>query len=228
MFRGANGIGMWAKIMTFLTIVGIAVNVLLVAYTSNSFRDSVIIPMWAGNDRCDGAALSGATSWYAVGNRCEGPNATSDAPCLSDEARALGLQIEWYANCPRNWRNCYAHIGGVEWLPARAYLSVNHSTTSPYVDKGLCDASSPLFNEAHCHLCKERMVSVDKGLLMFVLILEHALVIAVLAARSAFYDKPEWVQRAEAYENARMSSDHVSASVSSMRRQTSRSSACSA
>jgi hypothetical protein len=212
---------MWQKIIAFLTVAGIGVNVLLVAYTSNSLRDSLIIPMLAGYDRCDGVALSGTVSrWYSNGMQgCGSANVTRDAPCLSDEARALDLQIEWYADCPRNWRNCDAQIGGEEWLPATSYLTPKHSTTKPYLEAGLCDPSSSLYNEPHCHLCKERLLKVDYGLLIFVLLLEHALLMAVLVARNTASGKPGWVKRAEAFESARTASENVRES--SMRRQTS-------
>ena len=42
------------------------------------------------------------------------------------------------ADCPRNYINCYASIGGVEWLPALEYLSSTATTTQNYERDGLC------------------------------------------------------------------------------------------
>ena len=60
------------------------------------------------------------------------PAATSAAELaqLSDESKATGGTIAWSAPCAVNYRNCYADIGSVPWLPAAELLDFSSDSKS--------------------------------------------------------------------------------------------------
>ena len=109
-----------------------------------------------------------------------------------------GSQVSYEASCERNYRNCFADIGGVEWLPASVYLSDLYEVTQSYHAYGLCNATSPLYNAAHCALCDKRTGEVYLALLLFVLVLEHLLVACKLGLVLAIPERPVWVRKSEA------------------------------
>jgi hypothetical protein len=60
-----------------------------------------------------------------------------------------------FANgCDASSRACFAEIGGVDWLPADTYLPPDAVTTMSYMDEGLCNDDSVLYEEKHCDLSR--------------------------------------------------------------------------
>ena len=108
------------------------------------------------------------------------------------------VNASWISECRENYRACYEHIGGVDWLPGVTYLHPDAAHTQPYMERGLCEEGSALYNQAHCDVCQLRMGSVSFYLIMFVLVLEHILVLLKFVLAWGVPDTPRWVTRAEA------------------------------
>ncbi|KAL1528084.1 hypothetical protein AB1Y20_009450 [Prymnesium parvum] len=178
-WEGADGIGNWRRVLQVYAWLAILVNVLLVGYASNGVRDHIVIPAAAALDDVD----------------C--PPATSNS-LLSDEGRALGLNISWEGDCVRNYINCYTDIGRETWLPAQTYLDQSYERSQSYMSEGLCNPKSLLYNKDHCALCKERTAQVEGGLLLFVLVVEHILVALKFIVLWLIPDKPAFVREKEA------------------------------
>lgn len=128
----------------------------------------------------------------------EGCAAATSADYISDEAKHLGLDIAYDADCVRNYRNCYAKIGGVEWLPAVSYLSLDDMTTREYLDDGLCNHNSTLYNQLHCATCRYRREQVSNRLAWLLIVTEHIFLMAQIFAKMAVPSKPNWVVTEEA------------------------------
>ena len=66
--------------------------------------------------------------------------------------------------CLENYYDCYAEIGGVDWLPAYAYLPGNATVSVEYFVYGICNEDSTLYNSLHCEVCtgnrRHRMAKV--------------------------------------------------------------------
>ena len=58
-------------------------------------------------------------------------------------AEFLGLQYSIYDQCLENYYDCYAEIGGVDWLPAYTYLPSNATVSVQFYNYGICKPDSP-------------------------------------------------------------------------------------
>jgi hypothetical protein len=170
-FKGAADIGKWRLILHSLSWLAIVVNAAVLVFSSTALRDRIVIPSLADSE-CAGA---------------------QDAGALSDEARALGLNISWASDCVRNYLNCYAKIGGVAWLRGVDYLSPEDTTSRKYVEDGLCSPGSPLFHVAHCKSCKARRGEVSTSLMWGFIVIEHTLILAKLLIWLLMPGEPRWV-----------------------------------
>ena len=178
-YRAAKDIGAWSGVLRFLSWLSLLTNTLLIAFTSQGIRDELLIPSMV-DKTCD---------------------STDDPFFLSDRAKAghsAFTNTSWISDCQENYYNCYESIGGVEWLPGTTFLDEDSAIALPYVGKGLCNKDSLLYNEAHCETCQVRMAAVGFYLIMFVLVLEHSLVLLKFALAWGVPDEPRWVTRAEA------------------------------
>ena len=177
-YQGSSGIGRWKTIMQTISWIAVIVNALILTYTSDATRDEIVISAITGAAECAPAF---------------------DPAHLSDEARALGLNISLYSDCARNYKNCFAQIGGEEWLPALEYLAMSDATTREYFEFGLCAEGSALYNQAHCDLCTERRQTVAVVLAWIFIGIEHVLVLTKLLMRLVLPEKPRWVIIEEAH-----------------------------
>lgn len=187
---GADDIGSWKLVMQVFSWLAIAVNVLVVAYASNGARDYIAVPFVAHLSTCE---------------------LTLDDGLISDEARHFGLTTSWTSSCPDNYRNCFVEIGSVEWLPAGRFLDPLEETSQPYLGDGLCNPASALYNADHCALCHERSAETYLALSIFVIVVEHLLILLKLAMGCLVPNEPATVRRNEArakfvLENMRKSS----------------------
>ena len=126
---------------------------------------------------------------------------TTDPSEMTHEAlfnRTSGVGVAWRSDCADNWLSCYAQIGGEEWLPAKTYLSSQELTSLPYYNNGLCNSNSPLYNEAHCDMCEERMQRTTLALAVCAVLLEHILIVVKLLVLWCAPSTPYWVVAAEA------------------------------
>eukprot|EP00966_Prymnesium_polylepis_P320677 7377051-Prymnesium_polylepis.1 len=176
-YEGADGIGAWAPVLRTYSWIALVINVLVVAYATNSVRDYIVIPQ------------------YATLSTCE---TTTDDSLISTEARFFGQQTSWKSSCAENYRNCFVDIGAVSWLPASTYLDPNEHRTRPYTEEGLCNPGSSLYHEAHCSMCRHRTAETYLGLTWFVLIMEHLLILLKIGVLVMVPDKPAWVRKNEA------------------------------
>jgi len=177
MYEDADDIGNWKLVMQIFSWIALVINVLVVAYASNLVRDYIVIPMVAERSVCEETEFD-----YLV----------------SDEARFLGLRTSWRSPCPDNYRNCFVDIGGVPWLPGSEYLSWFEETSQSYLDQGLCNEGSRLYNAEHCTSCKHRTSAAYLGLSWFVIVVEHVLILLKYCIMIAIPDKPKWVRKNEA------------------------------
>ena len=185
-FEGADGIGSWKYVMEAYSWIALVVNVLVVAYASNSVRDWIIAPAQADEWHCADASAAELASGEALSS------------LISDRARFYGEATSWRSACATNRRECFADIGAVEWLPATLYLNPLEETSRSYQDHGLCNEESPLYNLEHCQLCRDWSAETYLGLVWFVVILEHLLILIKIIVRTLVPDKPAWVRRGEA------------------------------
>ena len=101
--------------------------------------------------------------------------------------------------CADAVKACYAQIGGVEWLPASAYLDARASVTEPYTAEGLCgDPSNPLYDAEMCEACKYQISRVETVTAWFVIVVEHMLIVIKVLLMYLIPDTPRWIQDAEA------------------------------
>jgi len=184
-YEGADGIGNWKAVMRAYSALALFVNVLVVAYATNSVRDYLIIPLVAEESACELVPL-------------ELGSGVGTSQLVSDAARHLGLRTSWVSSCPENFRNCFVDIGAVPWLPASLYLHPNELSSRPYLKEGLCLNSSALYEPAHCELCRHRIAQVYLYLSWFVLVVEHMLIALKLIVMAIVPDKPAWVRKNEA------------------------------
>jgi len=183
-YEGADGIGNWKVVLRAYSWIALVINVLVVAYSTNSVRDYLIIPATAELAQCEDVVNDIGSG---VGHSL-----------ISDEARYFGRTTAWQSSCAPNYRNCFADIGGVPWLPANTYLHYHEEASRPYMDEGLCSAESSLYNPAHCALCRHRSAEVYLGLAWFVMIMEHMLILLKMSVLVAIPNKPAWVRKNEA------------------------------
>lgn len=178
-YEGSDDIGSWRRVIQVVSWISIIINVLIIAYASNGVRDSVVVPFVAKLDTCEAA--------------------TSDE-LLSVRARHFGLQTSWNSPCVQNYRDCFADIGAVSWLPARKYLDPREDSSQSYMNYGLCNEGSTLYNPEHCTACQHRSTEVYLALAWFVIIVEHLLLLFKLGILFVLPNKPAWVREKEARE----------------------------
>jgi len=180
-YRGADGIGKWRHIIASVSWLALIVNAFLIVYTSTTVRDQFLIPMAAATDD-------------------DGCTSTADPSLIALDALHVGTNISWQADCPRNYLNCYAVIGGEPWLPASVYLDSKDLVSRKYYEHGLCHPSSALYNAAHCALCEHRRERLSSYQVYCLLALEHMLLATYLLCSFAIPDEPRWVKVARARE----------------------------
>ena len=100
--------------------------------------------------------------------------------------------------CEENYFNCYAEIGGVEWLPASEYLRELATVSVSYFDFGICKDDSLLYNELMCDECKLRRRTVSYWLLLLFVASCILFVLIKLLITWLVPDTPAWVVASKA------------------------------
>lgn len=108
------------------------------------------------------------------------------------------MRTSFMANCQENIHDCYASIGGVEWLPGLDYLKPTDGTTKPYLEYGLCNPMSSLYNPMHCEKCDGWKSKVLTMQWMIAIILEHMLLLLKMVMAHLIPDTPKWIVDANA------------------------------
>lgn len=176
-YRGADGIGTWRSVIAAFSLMAVVINAMVIVITSTTIRDKLIVPQVANTDECE---------------------LTTDEEMISDEGRFLSVNYSFESDCSRNYLNCYADIGGVEWLPAAEFLTNEDVTSRHYYETGLCDPSSTLYSAAHCKTCERRRNEVNWWLTGCFLAVENVLLVMHLLVAVGVPDKPKWVTADEA------------------------------
>ena len=203
-YAGAQDIGTWQYVLAVLSWVAIAVNVMLICFTSDQLRERILIPALAEHASCSNFTQESyeASDQFGSGEAYTLAGLTShhsrycaDHGC---EDRASGMVKSFVDSCVESYNDCYAEIGGVEWLPGTWYLPADAAISTSYVHEGLCNAASPLYNKLHCEVCEVRRHEVMKLALSVLVVMEHVLVLVKVFLALAVPDRPSWVTRAEA------------------------------
>jgi hypothetical protein len=199
-YQGAEDIGSWQSVLSFISWVALPINVLILVFTSWDFRNYMMIP-WVANFETTCASA------YDVGFG----NATASsylpaAAFISAKAAFFGQDTTYLSKCEPNIVDCYANIGQEEWLSATTYLHPNMTTTTKYIN-ALCDADFPapmdgttpsLYNELHCNTCRNWMNDVWRWQLFAALVIEHLLLLVKMLIAALVPDQPGWVVEANA------------------------------
>ena len=203
-YAGAQDIGTWQYVLAVLSWVAIAVNVMLICFTSDQLRERVLIPVLAEHAHCANWTLEAfeASDQFGSGEAFTMAGLTShhsrycaDYGC---EGRSSSMVKSFVESCEENYNDCYAEIGGVEWLPGTWYLPDDAAISTSYVHDGLCNTASPLYNKLHCEVCEVRRHEVMKLALSVLVVMEHILILVKVFLAFAVPDRPAWVTRAEA------------------------------
>jgi hypothetical protein len=201
-YEGAEDIGTWRDVIVLMSWIALPVNALLLVFTSWTFRKYVIAPGIATGP-CKEAkpfGFSVADSAFLL-QPSGGGSLPAYQAMLSPRARFYGTNTTFYTKCEQNINDCWAPVGGVEWLPAMTYLvgprwAVGHSPTTVRLSKALCDPESPLHHPMHCRTCQGWGNEVLFIQLCVFVIVEHILLIFKLILAYAIPDSPEWVRDA--------------------------------
>jgi len=169
LYWGAQDIGTWQQVLSSLSFLAILVNILIIAYTDYALRNDFIIPIIAGNE-----------------DTCRHP---FDFPANVSS---------WSDKCKDNVKVCFEYIGGVDWLPASRFLSFNASTSQEFVDSGLCNEDSLLYDQPFCDWCKAQTNKVQLYQAWFVIFMEHFLVLLKVFVSWVVPDTPGYVVREKA------------------------------
>ena len=133
-------------------------------------------------------------------------------------AQFLGLQYSIYDQCLENYYDCYAEIGGVDWLPAYTYLPSNATVSVEFYAYGICNDKSKLYNSLHCEVCQGNRREVLLFLIYVVVALEHICILLKVALGWFVADKPAWVIASEARATFMQSVEHDEEAVAEMGR----------
>ena len=200
-YMGAEDIGSWQSVLTFISWVALPINVLILVFTSWSFRDYIMIP-WVANFEETCANATDPMTIHGLG----GDTILSPTAFIGTHAQHDGTTVSYLSKCMPNVRDCYANVGGEPWLPAHVYLNANMTTTVKYID-ALCDADFPaptdpaipgLYNELHCNACRNWMNDVWRWQLFAALVVEHLLLLVKMLIAFIIPDEPGWVTEANA------------------------------
>ena len=123
-------------------------------------------------------------------------------------AQFLGLKYSIYDQCLENYYDCYAEIGGVDWLPAYTYLPSNATVSVQFYNYGICKPDSPLYNSLHCEVCQNNRREVLLFLMYVVIALEHICILLKVFLGWCVPDKPAWVVASEARASFMHNVDH--------------------
>jgi len=197
-WAGAEDIGSWQGVINTLSWIALPVNVLILVFTSWDFRRLFVIPLVIGTRQsCYDPAYVEAFS--ATPFTQAFPNASVSADFfISPHAAYRGSKVSWEASCVDNVQDCFAVLGGEQWLPGTSFLSVNSTYSLSFTDFGLCRETSPLYNQWHCDKCTAWRNEVFKVQLLIALVLEHLLLLLKLLLAFLIPDKPQWVIDANA------------------------------
>lgn len=190
-YQGAEDIGTWQHVLSFLSWMAIPVNVFILVFTSWDFRNLIVIKSLATD--------SGSPSFDLCYNTTD-PAEISPHYLFNNPGATVGPSI--HSKCQQNMLDCYANIGGVDWLPAYTYLYSDARTTQRFTDDGLCNpsqlGSSSLYNLNHCNVCKHWMFEISTIMVWTVVIIEHLLILFKLFLAYIIPDQPRWVVDANA------------------------------
>ena len=161
--------------LTFISWVALPINVLILVFTSWSFRDYIMIP-WVANFEETCANATDPMTIHGLGGT---------RSCRHAFIGTHGSTMATVSYLSKRMPNggTAANVGGEPWS-AHVYLNVNMTTTVKYID-ALCDADFPctdrsgypgLYNELHRNACRNWMN--DVALAAFAaLVVEHLLLL---------------------------------------------------
>jgi hypothetical protein len=201
-YEGAEDIGSWQNVLVLMSWIALPVNVLLLVFTSWTFRTYVIAPGMASGP-CQPAQPYGVSvddsTFILQGSSRNGTALTANAyqAMLSPRSRFYGTNTTFLTKCEQNINDCYAPVGGVEWLPASDYLNEDSKSTVRLYN-ALCDADSPLYHPLHCSTCqgwKNETLFIQMVVLVLV---EHILLFFKVFLAFVIPDSPKWVRDATA------------------------------
>ena len=201
-YEGAEDIGTWRDVIVLMSWIALPVNALLLVFTSWTFRKYVIAPGIATGPckEAEPFGFSVADSAFLL-QPSGGGSLPAYQAMLSPRASFYGTNTTFYTKCEQNINDCWAPVGGVEWLPAMTYLVGprwvdGHSPSTVRLYKALCDPESPLHHPMHCRTCQGWGNEVLFIQLCVFVIVEHILLIFKLILAYAIPDSPEWVRDA--------------------------------
>ena len=176
-YWGAQGIGDVATVLNVMSWLALPVNVLIVSWSSWVLRDQLFIPASSGYSQpCATTSVASAVTRHSA---FYGGNVSIDAVCLE------------------TYLDCYAEVGGVDWLPANLYLKRDATVSVRYSD-AVCEPSHPVYSEAECKQCKIRTGEVDNNAYLFILIVLVGMALIKVALVWLVPDKPFAIVQAEA------------------------------
>ena len=201
-YEGAEDIGTWRDVIVLMSWIALPVNALLLVFTSWTFRKYVIAPGIATGPckEAEPFGFSVADSAFLL-QPSGGGSLPAYQAMLSPRASFYGTNTTFYTKCEQNINDCWAPVGGVEWLPAMTYLVGprwvdGHSPSTVRLYKALCDPESPLHHPMHCRTCQGWGNEVLFIQLCVFVIVEHIFLIVKLILAYAIPDSPEWVRDA--------------------------------
>ena len=198
-YEGAEDIGSWQDVLVLMSWIALPVNVLLLVFTSWTFRTFVIAPgMASGPCQPYGVSVDDST-FILQGSSLNGTALTANAyqAMLSPRSRFYGTNTTFLTKCEQNINDCWAPVGGVEWLPALDYLNEDSKSTVRLYN-ALCDADSPLHHPLHCRTCQGWKNETLFIQMVVLFIVEHILLIVKVFLAFVIPDSPKWVSDATA------------------------------
>ncbi len=203
-YEGAEDIGSWQSVLAFMSWIALPMNVALFVFTSWTFRQYVLAPGIATHGSCSPAIAyetTGGSSGIYPNFILQNSSLPDADATLSPRARFYGTDESFVIKCEQNINDCWAPVGGVEWLPALQYLVTPQdptpSTTIQMVD-AICDDSSPLYNKLHCTTCQGWASEVLYLQMLVFVVVEHLLLLLKMFLAYAIPDSPQWVRDATA------------------------------
>jgi len=199
-YAGAEDIGSWEGVVNTISWIALPVNVLILVFTSWDFRRLFVVPLVLGGSRgamdCAHAKFDALASNYTA---ADGSVRTFPASMfVSHHAAAVGGNWSYLASCTQNVDDCFANIGGEPWLHGVDYMSPNSTYTIKYMQSGLCNPDSLLYNHWHCDQCTSWTAQVQRAQWVIVVFVEHLLLLFKLLIAYLIPDQPQWITDAVA------------------------------
>jgi hypothetical protein len=208
-YEGAEDIGSWQDVLVLMSWIALPINVSLFVFTSWTFRKYVLVPSIATSDSCSPAVPyetigDSAGIWPNFILQANGSinGSMSEAKAtLSPRARFYGTDDSFTIKCAQNINDCWAAVGGVEWLPAQQYL-VTEAMPRPYgtdeLKEAVCNRGSKMYNQLHCEMCEGWSNEVLFWQMLVLFLVEHVLLVLKVFLAFIIPDSPQWVRDATA------------------------------